>query len=206
VTTQQEMQFLANYKDFATVEVLPQHLTLSAPECYERWGAFAQQNPPIRSQVHQDALWKAISENVVDVIGSDHAPHTFEEKNRPYPQTPSGMPGVQTILPVMLDHVNNGRLSLEKLTQMMTENVRDIFKLKNKGRIQIGMDADFTLVDIKKKMQISNRWIASKSQWSIFDGKVVTGWPTMAIVNGKIAMREDQIVLPHSGEGVEFEL
>lgn len=206
VTTQQEMELLAKHKSFASVEVLPQHLTLSAPECYERWGAFAQQNPPIRSKAHQDALWKAIAENVVDVIGSDHAPHTFEEKSRGYPQTPSGMPGVQTILPVMLDHVNNGRLSLEKLTQMMTENVRDIFKLKNKGRIQIGMDADFTLVDMKKKVQITNQWIASKSQWTIFDGKWVMGWPTMVILAGRICMRDDQIIVPNSGQGVNFEL
>lgn len=206
VTTQQEMELLARHKSFASVEVLPQHLTLSAPECYERWGAFAQQNPPIRSKIHQDALWKAIAENVVDVIGSDHAPHTFEEKSRSYPQTPSGMPGVQTILPIMLDHVNNERLSLEKLTQMMTENVRDIFKLKNKGRIQIGMDADFTFVDMKKRMQITNKWIASKSQWTVFDGKWVVGWPTMAILGGRVCMSDNQIIIPHSGQGVDFKI
>tara|TARA_B110001454_G_C12723186_1_gene435829 strand:- start:14541 stop:15893 length:1353 start_codon:yes stop_codon:yes gene_type:complete len=206
VTTAQEMALLAQHKNFATVEVLPQHLTLSAPECYERWGTFAQQNPPIREKFHQDALWKAITDNVVDVIGSDHAPHTAEEKNRGYPNTPSGMTGVQTILPIMLDHVNNGRLSLEKLTQMMSENVRDIFKLKNKGRIQVGMDADFTLVDMKKQVQITNKWIASKSQWTVFDGKTVTGWPTMVILNGRVCMTDDQIITPSSGEGVNFEL
>lgn len=206
VTTAQEMALLAQHKNFATVEVLPQHLTLSAPECYERWGTFAQQNPPIREKFHQDALWKAITDNVVDVIGSDHAPHTFEEKSRPYPQTPSGMTGVQTILPIMLDHVNQGRLSLEKLTQMMSENVRDVFKLKNKGRIQLGMDADFTLIDMKKKVQITNKWIASKSKWTVFDGKTVTGWPTMTILNGRVCMRDDQIVIPNSGEGLNFEL
>lgn len=205
VTTRQEMEFLAQHKSFVSVEVLPQHLTLSAPECYERWGAFAQQNPPIRDKSHQEALWKGIRDNVVDVIGSDHAPHTAEEKNRGYPQTPSGMPGVQTILPIMLDHVNAGRLSLERLTQMMTENVRDIFKLKNKGRLQVGMDADFTLIDLKKKVQIQNKWIASKSQWTLFDGRWVTGWPTMCILNGQICMRDDEITKPHSGQGVFFE-
>lgn len=205
VTTRQEMEFLSQHKSFASVEVLPQHLTLSAPECYERWGTFAQQNPPIRDKAHQDALWKAITQNIVDVIGSDHAPHTTEEKNRGYPQTPSGMTGVQTILPIMLDHVNTGRLSLEKFTQMMTENVRDIFKLKNKGRIQVGMDADFTFVDMGKKMQITNQWIASKSKWTVYDGRWVTGWPVMSIINGRIAMREGEIVTPHSGQGVHFE-
>lgn len=206
VTTKQEMELLAQHKSFASVEVLPQHLTLSAPECYERWGTFAQQNPPIRDKTHQDALWKAILGNVVDVIGSDHAPHTAEEKMRGYPQTPSGMTGVQTLLPIMLDHVNNGRVSLEKFVPMVTENVRDIFKLKNKGRIQIGMDADFTLVDMKKRVQITNEWIASKSQWTVFDGKWVTGWPTMAILGGRICMQDDQIITPHSGVGVNFEL
>lgn len=205
VTTKQEMEFLAGYKSFASVEVLPQHLTLSAPECYERWGAFAQQNPPIRDKSHQDALWKAISDKVVDVIGSDHAPHTFEEKSRGYPQTPAGMTGVQTLLPIMLDHVNSGRLNLERLTQMLTENVRDIFKMKNKGRIQVGMDADFTFVDLKKKVQITNQWIASKSQWTVFDGRWVTGWPVMSIINGDICMRDDRIIKSHSGAGIEFE-
>lgn len=205
VTSQKEMEFLAHYKAFASVEVLPQHLTLSAPECYERWGAFAQQNPPIRSKIHQEALWKGITNNIVDVIGSDHAPHTVEEKNKGYPSTPSGMTGVQTLLPVMLNHVNEGRLSLEKLTQMVTENVRTIFKVKNKGRIQVGMDADFTIVDMKKKEMITNNWIASKSKWTTFDGKVVQGWPVMTILKGRICMREDQIILPHAGEGIYFE-
>src|SRR6185437_4153022 len=106
VTTAEEIPLLAAAKDFATAETTPQHLTLSAPECYERLGAYAQMNPPIREARHRDALWQAVGQGVIDVIGSDHAPHTREEKEKTYPDTPSGMPGVQTLVTILLDHVN----------------------------------------------------------------------------------------------------
>lgn len=204
VTCQEEVEFLAEHKKTASVEVLPQHLTLYAPDCYEQWGTKAQQNPPIREKNHQEALWKALQKGVIDVIGSDHAPHTLEEKSKNYPATPSGMPGVQTLLPVMLNHVNQGKLSIERLTEMLTENVRDIFKIKNKGRIQVGFDADFTLIDLKKERIIENSWIQSKSQWTVFDGMKVKGWPHSVFLKGKLCMQEDQILIPHSGQGVHF--
>ena len=205
VTCQEEVEFLSKYKNLASVEVLPQHLTLYAPDCYEKWGTKAQQNPPIREKKHQEALWKALHQGVIDVIGSDHAPHTLEEKSKDYPNTPSGMTGVQTLLPVMLNHVSQGNLSLQKLTELLTENVRDVFQLKNKGRIQIGFDADFTLIDLNKERVIQNNWIASKSQWTIFDGLKVKGWPTHTILKGKICMQDDEIINPFSGSGFEFE-
>lgn len=205
VTCREEVEFLAQHKKTASVEVLPQHLTLFAPDCYERLGTKAQQNPPIREKQHQEALWKALSSGVIDVIGSDHAPHTLEEKGRAYPNTPSGMPGVQTLLPVMLNHVHEKKLSLEKLTAMLTENVRDVFQMKNKGRIQKGFDADFTIIDPKKERRIENSWIQSKSQWTVFDGMKVTGWPLMAIINGQVCMQEDQILIRSSGSGVSFD-
>ncbi|NUM60074.1 MAG: dihydroorotase [Bdellovibrionaceae bacterium] len=205
VTCQEEVEFLASYKNLASVEVLPQHLTLHAPDCYEKWGCKAQQNPPIREKKHQEALWKALHNGVIDVIGSDHAPHTLEEKSKDYPNTPSGMTGVQTLLPVMLNHVNQGNLSLQKLTELLTENVRDVFQLKNKGRVQIGFDADFTLIDLNKERLIQNSWIASKSQWTIFDGLKVKGWPTHTILKGKICMQDDEILNPFCGNGFEFE-
>ena len=112
VTTAAEITFLARFKEFATVEVTPQRLTLAAPDCYERLGTRAQMNPPIRDNAHREGLWRGVREGIVDIVGSDHAPHTLEEKAAPYPDSPSGMPGVQTLVPVMLDHVNAGRLSL----------------------------------------------------------------------------------------------
>ena len=204
VSSSEEMEFLAQHKDISTVEILPQYLTFHGPDCYERFGTLAQQNPPIRDARHLEYLWKAVNNGTVDVIGSDHAPHTLEEKSKPYPQSPSGTPGVQTLLPVMLDHVYQKRLSLEKLTMLITENPRRVFGLKNKGRIAVGFDADLTLVDLNKKMEIKNSWLASKSKWSLFEGMNVTGWPVGAFVNGKLAVQDDQILIPHSGKPVWF--
>jgi dihydroorotase len=205
VSSMEEMDFLSQHKDIATVEILPQFLTLSAPECYEKLGTLAQQNPPIRDRHHMEKLWQAVTNGTVDVIGSDHAPHTLEEKNKPYPQSPSGFPGVQTLIPIMLNHVHEKKLSLELLTQLVTENPRRIFKIKNKGRIAPGYDADFTIVDLNKRNIISNKWIASKCGYTPFDGMTVTGWPTHTILKGKIVMQDDQVIAPHNGEAIDFE-
>ena len=143
-------------KKLTSVETLPQFLTLSAPDCYERLGTLAQQNPPIRDIRHLEYLWKAVQDGTVDVIGSDHAPHTLEEKNKPYPESPSGFPGVQTLLPIMLNHVHQKKISLEKLSELVSENPRRLFNIRNKGRIMVGYDADLTVVDLKKTNEISN--------------------------------------------------
>lgn len=205
VSSGDEMALLKQNKNIASVEILPQYLILSAPECYERLGSLAQQNPPIRDKHHLENLWKAVQDGTVDVIGSDHAPHTLEEKAKIYPESPSGVPGVQTLIPLMLEQVHQGRLSLERFTEMVTENPRRLLGVKNKGRIQVGFDADFTIVDLKKQMTITNDWIVSKSKWTPFDGYKVTGWPVAAFLKGKLAMQDNEIVIPHSGEAVEFE-
>ncbi|MBS1972043.1 MAG: dihydroorotase [Bdellovibrionales bacterium] len=205
VSTGDEMDFLQDKKDIATVEVLPQHLTLFAPDCYDRLKNYAQQNPPIREKRHMDRIWKAVLDGTVDIIGSDHAPHTREEKERPYPQSPSGMPGVQTLLPIMLNHVNQGRLPLTHFVQLVTENPRRVFGLKDKGRIEVGCDADFTVVDMKKERVIENSWIASRSGWTPYDGMKVQGWPTHTILLGEVVMENDFIVSPHRGQGAWFE-
>ena len=146
ITTEEEIEYIKNNKEFISVEVTPQHLTLNAPECYDELGAFAQMNPPIREIRHQKGLWKGIKDGVVDVIGSDHAPHTIEEKNKTYPETPSGMPGVQTIVPIMLDHVNQGNLSLFKLCELISTNPARLYKVINKGEIKLNNDADLMMV------------------------------------------------------------
>jgi dihydroorotase len=194
-TTAGEMAFLKDHKDVATVETTPQHLTLAAEECYARLGTRAQMNPPIRAKSHQDALWRAIESGVIDTIGSDHAPHTLDEKAKPYPSSPSGMPGVQTLLPVMLNHVHEGRLSLGRLVQLVCENPARIFGVKNKGRIAVGYDADFTVVDLGKRMQITNKWIQSKCGWTPFDGMTVTGWPVGTLLRGRVMMWEGDLTL-----------
>lgn len=204
VSTGDEMDMLKDAKDIATVEVLPQHLTLFAPDCYDKLGTYAQQNPPIREKHHMERIWQAVLDGTVDVIGSDHAPHTKEEKNKPYPSSPSGVPGVQTLVPIMLNHVNNGKLPLERFVEMVTMNTARVFGIKNKGALRQGFDADVTIVDMKKQKTITNDWIASRCGWTPFDGMQVTGWPTHTIVGGKLVMENDQVVMPHQGQPVDF--
>lgn len=204
VTTAEEMQFLRGQKDLASVEILPQHLTFVAPDVYERWGSYAQMNPPIRESRHREGLWKAVLDGTVDVLASDHAPHAREEKDKPYPESPSGFPGVQTLVPVMLNHVHEGRLPLTRFVDLVTEGPARVYGSVGKGRIAVGFDADFTVVDLKKRRRIENSWIASRVGWSIYDGMDVTGWPQMTILGGQVAMREDQILLPSIGQPVNF--
>lgn len=205
VTTAEEMAFLAQHKDIATVEVLPQHLTLTAPECYERLGTLAQMNPPIRDKRHQDALWQAIREGVVDVLGSDHAPHTLEEKAKPYPQSPSGLTGVQTMVPLMLNHVAEGWLSLQRMVDLLSTSQARVFGIVGKGRIAKGYDADFTIVDLNATRTIENKWIASKVGWTPFDGMTVRGWPVMTIIRGQLVMRDDTLLGRPIGQPVRFQ-
>ncbi len=200
VSTAEEMELLKNYKDVASVETLPQYLTLTAPECYERLGTLAQMNPPIREKRHQEALWKAVNSGIVDVLGSDHAPHTLEEKRKVYPQSPSGMTGVQTIVPLMLDHVSKGRLSLHRLVELLASKPAQLFQIADRGEIKKGYEATFTIVDLKKNRKIENKWIASVSGWTPFDGMTVTGWPVMTIIRGQIVMRDDELLGKPKGQ------
>jgi dihydroorotase len=204
VTTADEMALLSEAKDIATVEATPQHLTLVAPDCYRELGTLAQMNPPIREARHRDGLWRAVREGVVDCIGSDHAPHTREEKARPYPTSPSGMTGVQTLLPLLLDHMAAGRLTLERLVDLTSAGPQRIYNIAGKGRIAVGYDADLVLVDLKAKRVITNNWIASRCGWTPFDGRTVTGWPKATVLRGHVVMREDQLLDHPLGEPVRF--
>ncbi len=204
VSTAEEMTLLAQHKRRVTVEVTPHHLTLCAPDCYERLGSLAQMNPPVRDQRHQDALWRAIQDGLVDVIGSDHAPHTLQEKAKPYPQSPSGMTGVQTLLPVMLNHVHAGRLSLERLVDLTSAGPARIFGLEGKGRIALGFDADLTLVDLSARRTIRNDWIASCSGWTPYNDLNVTGWPIHTIIRGQVVVRDEILSGQPEGEPLRF--
>jgi dihydroorotase len=204
VTTAEELPLLAASRDLATVETTPQHLTLAAPECYERLGTYAQMNPPIRDARHRDALWQAVREGLIDVIGSDHAPHTREEKDKTYPDTPSGMPGVQTLATILLDHVNAGRMTLERFVDLTSAGAARIFGIAGKGRIARGFDADFTIVDLKKARKIENSWIASRCGWTPFDGMTTTGWPVATIIRGKTVMRDHALTMESQGAPLRF--
>ena len=204
VTTKEEVDFLARHKKNVTFETTPQHLTLYAPDCYNKLGTYAQMNPPLRTKEHHDRLWLAIKNNIVDVLGSDHAPHLKVNKEKVYPDTPSGMPGVQTIFPVMLDHVNSGKLSLEQLINLMCENPCRIFGIKNKGYIKEGFDADLTIADMSKEVVIKDEMIASKCGWTPFNNYKVKGFPVGTIINGDLVMSDGKVILESKGQPLKF--
>jgi dihydroorotase len=203
ISTGEELPLLAAHRDVATVEVTPHHLSLSS-EDYARLGTLLQMNPPVRGLEHRAALWRAIASGLVDVLGSDHAPHTLEEKQKPYPASPSGMPGVQTLVPVMLDHVHHGRLTLERFVDLTSHGPARIFGLCGKGRMAEGYDADLTIVDLKAKRTISNSWIESRCGWTPYDGREVVGWPVGTLVRGRKVMWDGEILGPAAGEPVRF--
>lgn len=205
VTTAEEMRLLAGHKDIASVETTPQHLTLAAPECYEALGTLAQMNPPIRDARDRAGLWWGIASGVVDVIGSDHAPHTREEKAKPYPASPSGMTGVQTLLPLLLDHLNAGRLSLERLVDLTSAGAQRIFGLSAKGRLAVGYDADFTIVDLKRQWTISDDWIASRCGWTPFAGRNITGRPMGTVIRGRRVMWDGELLGAPQGAPLRFD-
>ncbi|WP_406857939.1 dihydroorotase [Alsobacter sp. KACC 23698] len=204
ISTAEEMRFLAGHKDVASVEATPHHLTLDGDEAYARLGTLVQMNPPVRGADVRQGIWWGVEQGVVDVLGSDHAPHTLEEKAKPYPASPSGMTGVQTLVPIMLDHVAAGRLSLARFVDLTSEGPCRIFGLANKGRIAAGYDADLTIVDLKRRETITNAWIASKSRWTPYDGVEVMGWPVGTVVRGRRVMWEGELVGPATGEAARF--
>lgn len=204
ISSGSEMRYLADHKDWVSVEVTPHHLTLAAPDCYQRLGTYAQMNPPVRDASHRDALWWGVQSGVVDVLGSDHAPHTREEKDHAYPASHSGMTGVQTLVPVMLDHVNAGRLSLERLVDLTSHGPQRLFGIIGKGRIAAGYDADFTIVDMKRRETITNAWIESRAGWTPYDGQQVTGWPVGTFVRGARVMWQGEITTTARGRPVRF--
>ncbi len=203
ISTAEEIAFLEQHKDVATCEATPHHLTLSADD-YARLGTLIQMNPPVRAARHRDGVWQGISQGVVDVLGSDHAPHTLEEKAKKYPASPSGMTGVQTLVPIMLDHVAAGRLSLERFVDLSSHGPHRIFGMARKGRIAAGYDADFTIVDLKRRETITNAQQGSKAGWTPYDGRQVTGWPVGTVIRGRRVMWEGAIATPGQGRAVEF--
>ena len=204
VSAVQEMDFLREHKDVASVETTPHHLTLEAPDCYERLGTRAQMNPPVRDAVHRAGIWRGLIDGVVDVLGSDHAPHTLAEKAKTYPASPSGMTGVQTLVPIMLDHVNAGRLSLMRFVDLTSAGPARLFGIAAKGRIAVGYDADLTVVDLKRRETITDAQIASRAGWTPYDGVTVTGWPVGTVIRGQRVMWEGSLTAAARGERVRF--
>ena len=203
ISTAEEMVFLADHKDVASVEVTPHHLTLDET-AYTRLGTYAQMNPPVRDAAHRAGIWAGVDNGVADILGSDHAPHTREEKDKPYPSSPSGMTGVQTLVPIMLDHVNAGRMSLARFVDMTSAGPNRLFGIANKGRIAVGYDADLTIVDLKREETIRDEWVASRAGWTPYDGVKVTGWPVGTIIRGRTVMWENELLAASTGQPMRF--
>jgi len=203
ITTREEIDFLSTAKDVASCEATPHHLTLGA-EDYVRLGTKMQMNPPVRGAEHRQGVWRGVAQGVIDVLGSDHAPHTLEEKAKPYPESPSGMTGVQTLAPIMLDHVAAGRLSLQRFVDLTSAGPQRLFGIAGKGRIAVGYDADLTVVDLKRRETIADAWIASRSPWTPYHGKTVTGWPVGTVIRGQRVMWEGELLVDGGGAPVRF--
>ncbi|MCI4665128.1 MAG: dihydroorotase [Neomegalonema sp.] len=205
ISTADELPLLAAAKTYVSCEATPHHLTLDGDEAYARLGTKVQMNPPVRGAAHRDAIFEAVRQGVIDVLGSDHAPHLLEEKARPYPESPSGMPGVQTLVPVMLTHVAEGRLSLERFVDLTAHGPQRIFGLAGKGRLAVGWDADLTIVDLNAEHVIENDWIVSRCGWTPYDGFKAKGWPVGAVVRGQRVMWDGEIVLKGAGAPARFQ-
>jgi dihydroorotase len=204
ISTAEEIDYLAKHKDIATCEVTHHHLTMQAPDIYEKIGTLAQMNPPVRELRHKQRLWHGVQSGIIDVLGSDHAPHTLEEKAKPYPASPSGMTGVQSSLPIMLDHVSRKRLSLMRLVDLTSHGPARIFNMKKKGRIAVGYDADFTIVDLKKQHTLKNSLVKSKAGWTPYDGMAVTGALVGTVVRGNWVVWEGELIEGAKGEAARF--
>jgi dihydroorotase len=204
VTSRDEIEFLSAHKDVASAEATPHHLTMAAPDCYAQHGTYAQINPPIRDAAHRAGLWQGIAQGIVDSLGSDHSPHTIAEKSQAYPKAHSGITGVQTLVPIMLDHVNAGRLSLMRFVDLTSAGPARLFGMAAKGRIAVGYDADLTVVDLKRRETITNGWVVSRAGWTPYDGVSVTGWPVGTVIRGHKVMWEGSLAAPAQGERVRF--
>ncbi len=205
ISTKEEIPLLAANKDLISAEATPHHLTLDGDEAYARLGTLVQMNPPVRGADHRDAIFQAVRDGIIDILGSDHAPHLRDEKAKAYPESPSGMTGVQTLTPIMLDHVAAGRLSLQRFVDLTSAGPQRLFDIAGKGRLAVGYDADIALVDLKQSRRIEDSWIASRCGWTPYHGRTVTGWPRGTVVRGRVVMREDELIGVASGAPVRFQ-
>jgi len=204
VSTAQELEYVRDCRDLATVELLVNHLTQMAPDVYDRLGGMGVMNPPIRGRRHWEAAWAAVRDGTADTIGSDHAPHPRAAKMRPWPDCPAGLTGVQTLVPVMLDHVAAGRLSLARMVDLMCAGPARVYGAVGKGRLAVGYDADFTLVDLRARRTIEDSWIVSPCGWTPFNGMTVTGWPMATVVRGNVVMQDGEVLGAPVGRLVRF--
>ena len=199
-----EAEFLRENKpSWVTTEVTPQHLLLNT-ETYEKIGTLAQMNPPLRSPDNNHILWRALLDGVIDFIATDHAPHTLEEKAKGYPSSPSGMPGVETSLPLMLTQAVAGKCTVSQVSSWMSNKPAEAYKIPNKGLIKPGYDADLVLVDLDNYRPVLREELQTKCGWSPFEGWSLTGWPVFTIVGGNIAYEKGKLNTQVRGKALQF--
>ena len=211
ISSADEMAYLREQKkalspNQITVETLPQYLHFHAPNCYIQKGSRVQMNPPIRERYHQHAIWDAIHDGTVDVMATDHAPHTLEEKQQTYPASPSGMPGVQTLLPILLNQVHLGKLTLRKVIELVCEGPCRVLGIQNKGRIEVGYDADFALVDLNLEHTFEDSEMATQSGWTPYHGDTGTGFPIATVLAGEVVMKDGKLLTRSHGAPLTFAL
>lgn len=204
VSTREEVELLRRDKPaWVRAEAIPNHLFLNDSD-YERQGGRVQMNPPIRTRIDNVALWSALHDGVIDFMGTDHAPHTLAEKDLPFPQTPSGMPGVETALPLMLTQMRAGQCTLREILRWMCSGPAQAYRIPNKGEIREGFDADLTLVDLERKKTVRNEDLFTKCRWSPYAGRELTGWPLYTIVGGDVVFARGLIRPQVRGRALEF--
>ncbi|MHC5936331.1 dihydroorotase [Nostoc sp.] len=204
MSTAEEADLLRQNKpSWVTAEVTPQHLLLNT-SAYKQIGTLAQMNPPLRSPHDNEVLWQALRDGVIDFIATDHAPHTLEEKAQEYPNSPSGMPGVETSLALMLTAAMQGQCTVAQVVNWMSKAVAVAYGIPNKGAIAPGYDADLVLVDLNTYRPVRREELLTKCHWSPFEGWNLTGWATTTIVGGEIVYDKGQVNTQVRGQALTF--
>ncbi|MFW5966482.1 MAG: dihydroorotase [Persicimonas sp.] len=192
-----------------TCEVCPHHLFLST-DAYEEWGTRVQMNPPLRDESQREAMWEALAAGEIDMIATDHAPHTPEEKDRDYGEAPSGVPGVETMLPMMLDAAHRGECSYGDVLEWLCHRPASIYGVAGRSRIEVGNHADLVLIDPDMQREVRDKDQFSRCGWTPWRGRALVGWPVMTLVDGHVAYRRDDdgpgeiVAEPGLGCEVEF--
>lgn len=204
VSTAAEIPLITDHRNLITAEVCPHHLFFSVDD-YDRLGSLVQMNPSVKTKADNAGLWQALLDNKIQVVATDHAPHTLEEKQLPYPQSPSGVPALENYLALMLNEVNNGRCTLQQLARWMSDAPARVWDMVGKGRIQVGYDADLVLVDMEKVGTIRNADQVTKSKWSPWDGVMLKGWPVRTWVRGHTVYRDGKFDLTKPGGEIQYD-
>jgi len=204
VSTAAETELLADHRGLITGEACPHHLLFNVDD-YARLGTLVQMNPSLKTREDSDALWRALADGRLQVVATDHAPHTLEEKRRPYPASPSGVPAVENSLALMLNQVHRGRCTIEQVVHWMCDAPARVWDVVNKGRIEVGFDADLVLVDLNRTHEVRNEEQITKSGWSPWDGEVLTGWPVRTWIMGREVFNHGRFITEHVGSEARFD-